>query len=352
MHRAIINLTPLIDLLFIILFVILGQSSEEVKTHIDREREERRQLSREKQDLSRSKSALQMRYFRTEEERIELTEKFDREQRAALELERRLQKTQAELQQEREKNAELKNRYGDLAKRHEEDKNLFQKSIDELKKQKEVLFSRLQEEMAKLQQTQKEKDDLEKNLADVTEEKVQLAEEIKGLQSAISECQSKWKAEKEKVVELQSKLTDLYLEEELQKQHYEKLQKQYQEMENNLEGRELYRTMLKSQIVADNFQLYEITLISESGSSKDKYTTQMEIRKLDGKKWAEILRGEEVQEKVRKLFQQAIPPAMMINASSNIFLVFQEGTAILEHRRLVEDELKKLKVIYGIFDIP
>lgn len=95
------------------------------------------------------------------------------------------------------------------------------------------------------------------------------------------------------------------------------------------------RAHQRAQVLEKNFNIFEITIKS---NNKFKISN-------NGKEHIFKCNSEE---ELTRSFQEIIPRSVQIDPSKSIFLVLMEPKSVFLHRTWVEDELRKMKVIYDV----
>lgn len=232
MRYAAVNLTPLLDVLFIILFVIMGQQTEEVKQEIDIRSQKNQQLTLQKQQLDR----------------------------AVLKAQNQLAKLQQQLQQ-------LKKQKQDMGQHLELEKEKLERSLDKYKKLDDKYKALL-----KLHSVQKQQLGIErKKIADLNKRLVALRKETKRRELEKNQIQRKLG---QKIDQLLAQEQSLLQEKEgLEKANQQletvlsKIQKQLQQQKQSLDAQIKEKQNLKKQLLKIRKklqkQLQELTITNK-----------------------------------------------------------------------------------------
>lgn len=238
----------------------------------------------------------------------------------------------------------------------------------ELQKEKESLLALVKEEQSLKEQLLKKIEKLRNQIQDVLSIKSNLEKDIEFLQQQIATYHTQLnKLEKETAnlrKELEDKTLQLIqqelankeiagylqaaekekskLQESLQQQQtlQQLLRQQYQNMAESFRGRSIHTTFMKSKILSYNFTVCEIMLRAKG---------EVIFNMPGNEEHRQIVK--EKKELVRFL-EEVIPQSIRYSPQRAVFLVLLDPTAIVEHANWIEEELKGMKVLYGLQFLP
>ncbi|WP_372369546.1 hypothetical protein [Candidatus Uabimicrobium sp. HlEnr_7] len=402
MRRGTVNLTPLIDVLFVILFVVIGSQSEVAETEIERGKKKHEQLNEQVDLMKRSKESLQqeiteLKKVLADKDKVEKTllTKLRSTIKNIAELEeqlanqdkisKELQEKHTSLQKELEKNKQfvtslrkkiheatsakeklnqkiekllsqqkvLLNEKNALAKNQKSLKNKIEDVEEELEKKKLELAKEIAERVKLKELLETERNLLKNSLKKLEEQKLDLDKDLKKLQQQIESFRSQ-------IVDLEEEKT--FLSKELESTRIEIKEKEESIRQNKLKVQEqkIFNSALQKQYdkmwqeFNKEFDNHNIVKIYQRAHILQKNYNIFEIVikkdsqfKITHSGTTDVQKCNS-QEELVKFLEEKVPRSVHIDPSRSIFLILMEPDSILNRRTWLEAELKKMKVIYDV----
>jgi hypothetical protein len=214
----------------------------------------------------------------------------------------------------------------------------YQDELDKQAKQSALIESQFKEKSWQLEEKRAEIEEKSKQLASQQSKIAKLQERLKVAEET---------TQQQKELALAQKTQNLLL------------QSQYQEMWRSFQGQEIHKTYLKSNILSKNFSVFEISLFRVK--KEDLKDVKEKELKEKGTKGEIVIRAPgaqeqrrviQTQEEVSEFFGEVIPQSIIYGSSKTIFLLLLEPGSVSLHKRWIEEKLKEIKVLYGVFEYP
>ena len=109
----------------------------------------------------------------------------------------------------------------------------------------------------------------------------------------------------------------------------------WQDFKKDFNNHNIVKIYQRAQVLQKNYNIFEVT-IKEDNQFSITHAGTTDVQKCNS------------QEELIRFLEEKVPRSVHIDPTRSIFLVLMEPKSVFLHRTWLEEELKKMKVIYDV----